>query len=81
VRRLLVAEAMTGRAVTIAAYLVILATVATLELASRRGSLRILTFSEAIAVIARFPVGRIALLLLWWWLGWHFLARSGPAPL
>ena len=72
---------MTGRAVTIAAYLVILATVATLELASRRGSLRILTFSEAIAVIARFPVGRIALLLLWWWLGWHFLARSGPAPL
>jgi hypothetical protein len=72
---------MTGRAATIAAYLVILATVATLELASRRGSLRILTFSEAIAVIARFPVGRIALLLLWWWLGWHFLARSGPAPL
>ncbi len=78
---------MTGRAVTIAAYLVILATVATLELASRRGSLRILTFSEAIAMIARFPVGRIVLLLLllllllWWWLGWHFLARSGPAPL
>lgn len=72
---------MTDRTVTIAVYVLVLVTVAVLDLASRRGWLNILTFSEAVATVARFPLGRIALLLLWWWLGWHFLARSGPAPL
>ncbi|MDQ3154723.1 MAG: DUF6186 family protein [Actinomycetota bacterium] len=72
---------MTGRAVTITVYVLILATVAALDLAARRGWLPILTFSGAVATVARFPLGRAALLLLWWWLGWHFLARSGPAPL
>lgn len=71
---------MTGRAVTIVVYLLVVATVAGLDLASRRGWLRILTFSEAVAMIARFRLARFLLLLLWWWLGWHFLARSGPAP-
>jgi hypothetical protein len=23
----------------------------------------------------RVPVGRVALLGFWWWIGWHFLAR------
>ena len=25
--------------------------------------------------VGRVPVGRIAVLGFWWWLGWHFLAR------
>ncbi len=72
---------MTGRAVMIVGYVLVLATVVALDLASRRGWLNILTFSEAVTMVMRFPLGRTALLLLWWWLGWHFLARSGPAPL
>ncbi len=25
--------------------------------------------------VGRLPVGRIALLGFWWWVGWHFFAR------
>jgi hypothetical protein len=25
--------------------------------------------------VGRLPVGRIALLGFWWWIGWHFFAR------
>jgi hypothetical protein len=25
--------------------------------------------------VGRVPVGRVALLGFWWWLGWHFFAR------
>jgi hypothetical protein len=25
--------------------------------------------------IGRVPIGRIALLGFWWWVGWHFFAR------
>ena len=25
--------------------------------------------------VGKVPVGRIALLGFWWWMGWHFFAR------
>lgn len=25
--------------------------------------------------VGRVPVGRIAVVGFWWWIGWHFLAR------
>jgi hypothetical protein len=25
--------------------------------------------------VGRVPVGRVALLGFWWWVGWHFFAR------
>jgi hypothetical protein len=25
--------------------------------------------------VGRFPVGRVAVLGFWWWVGWHFFAR------
>jgi hypothetical protein len=25
--------------------------------------------------VGRVPVGRIAVLAIWWWLGWHLFAR------
>ena len=25
--------------------------------------------------VGRFPVGRVAVLGFWWWIGWHFFAR------
>jgi hypothetical protein len=25
--------------------------------------------------VGRVPVGRVAVLGFWWWLGWHFFAR------
>jgi hypothetical protein len=25
--------------------------------------------------VGRFPIGRVAMLGFWWWVGWHFFAR------
>jgi hypothetical protein len=51
-----------------------------LELAARREGARIPSLADLGAVllslrVGRMPVGRLALLLLWSWVGWHFLAR------
>lgn len=64
---------MAGFAVAFAAF-------AALEVAARRAGTRISTAAEVAAFlmasrVGRVPVGRIGLLVLWWWLGWHFFAR------
>ncbi|MGH4018165.1 MAG: DUF6186 family protein [Pseudonocardiaceae bacterium] len=70
---------MSGREVTIAAYVAILLIAVAIDLAARAGA-RVPSFGEVVTLVSRSWVVRFALLALWWWLGWHFLARSGPAP-
>lgn len=71
---------MSSRDLTTAAYLLILATAVGFDWAARLGA-RLPTFGEAVSLVSRSRLVRLALIGLWWWLGWHFLARSGPAPL
>ena len=47
---------------------------------SRRENSRIPSFGDLSGFVmayqvGRVPVGRIAVLGFWWWLGWHFFAR------
>jgi Family of unknown function (DUF6186) len=47
---------------------------------SRRESTRVPTLGEISAFVmdyrvGRLPVGRIAVMGFWWWVGWHFFAR------
>lgn len=70
---------MSSRDVTIAAYVAILLIAVAIDLAGRAGA-RVLSFGEVVTLVARGRMVRFTLLALWWWLGWHFLARSGPAP-
>jgi hypothetical protein len=70
----------TGYALTITAYLALVATALLLELIGRREGSTVPTFSEVTAAVAASTVGRVALLALWWWTGWHFLARSSVPP-
>jgi hypothetical protein len=47
---------------------------------SRRDGSKIPGFGEMASFVmayqvGRVPVGRIAVLGFWWWLGWHFFAR------
>lgn len=70
---------MSSREVTIAAYVAILFVAVTIDLAARTGAW-VPSFGEVVTLVARSWVVRFALLALWWWLGWHFLARSSPAP-
>lgn len=68
------------RAVAVAGFALAFALFATVEWAARRAGGRISTAAQVCAFVmrhevGRVPVGRIGLLGLWWWLGWHFFAR------
>jgi hypothetical protein len=68
------------RLLAFAAFAAVLLMALGLEWAARRPRSKIPTFAAVCgyAVCYRvgwLPVGRIAMLGFWWWLGWHFLAR------
>jgi Family of unknown function (DUF6186) len=51
-----------------------------LALLARRPNSKIPSFGEVCGFVmryevGRFPVGRVAVLGFWWWVGWHFFAR------
>jgi uncharacterized protein DUF6186 len=69
-----------SRAITIVAFLAALVMAAVLEWRARRPDAADPTLAEVCAYVlgyrvGRLPVGRIAVLGFWWWVGWHFLAR------
>jgi hypothetical protein len=52
----------------------------TVEWMARRPGSGVPTLSDMCALamayeVRRVPVGRVALLGFWWWVGWHFFAR------
>lgn len=68
------------RALAVAGFVVALALFVFVEAAARREGSRIPTLGDVCAFVMRYevgrvPVGRIGMLGLWWWLGWHFFAR------
>ncbi|MEU7815581.1 DUF6186 family protein [Pseudonocardia sp. NPDC049154] len=67
---------MTGWDATIAAYLAVVVLAGVVELVGRRPGTATPTFGELVSAIAITLPGRIALFACWWWVGWHFLARS-----
>ena len=69
-----------GYAATVTAYLALVAAAVVLELLGRRPGSTIPTFSDVATAVAATVPGRIVLLGLWWWAGWHFLARSSLPP-
>ncbi|TCK22379.1 DUF6186 family protein [Pseudonocardia endophytica] len=69
-----------GYALTVTAYVALVVAVLVLELLGRRAGSTVPTFSDVATTVASTTVGRLALLALWWWTGWHFLARSSLPP-
>lgn len=67
---------MSSGQITIWGFVVIGLAVLAVEIAARRPGSRIPTFSTLIAYLMRERWGRVGMLFLWWWLGWHFLSRS-----
>jgi hypothetical protein len=69
-----------SRFVIIAGFVAALAAVGVLEWRARRPDSRLPRLGDVADFllayrVGRLPVGRIALLGFWWWVGWHFLAR------
>ncbi|MFI6818040.1 DUF6186 family protein [Nonomuraea sp. NPDC050328] len=58
------------------AFAAVLVAAAVLDVtARRRPESRLPTLGRCLAVVLRHPAGRVAVVLAWCWMGWHFLAR------
>jgi len=66
---------MTTRDLTIAGFAVLAILTAALTLAGRRGRLGLVPPGELVDALRSLLPTRLAILLGWAWLGWHFLAR------
>ncbi len=63
------------RGVTITGFVLVIAAILTLEVLGRRPGSRIPTIGEWLGYLMRPKIGRVLVLLGWWWLGWHYFAR------
>ena len=64
---------MTSRVLTIAAYVVIALSLLVTELWSHRPGTVVPSLVELVRWAARKRSAQFGLLLVWWWLGWHFV--------
>ncbi|HEY3503666.1 MAG TPA: DUF6186 family protein [Actinocatenispora sp.] len=69
-----------SRVATLIAYALALALIGALEIAGRREGSRVPTLAQICGFVMRYrigpvPLGRVALLGFWWWVGFHFFAR------
>ena len=67
---------MSARGITILGYVVIGLAALVVEAFARRPGSRVPTLSEVLRYVMRERWGRVGMLLVWWWLGFHFLSRS-----
>ncbi|GAA4218438.1 DUF6186 family protein [Actinocatenispora rupis] len=68
------------RVATLIAYALALALIGVLEIVGRREGSRVPTLAQICGFVMRYrvgriPLGRVALLGFWWWVGFHFFAR------
>ena len=66
---------MTARTLTIAGFAVLGIVAATLTLAGHSGRLGLVRPGELLDALRPLAPARLAIVLGWTWLGWHFLAR------
>ena len=66
---------MSTRVLTIAGFVVLIAAFFLLEYLARRPGSRIPTLGQWLGYLMRPRIGRVLILLGWWWRGWHYFAR------
>ena len=69
------------REVTIVIYVLCLVAAVALAIGSHRPQWRIAKVTEMLDSVLAQRAPRVALVVFWWWLGWHFLvAQTVDAP-
>ena len=68
------------RLVTIGLFVTAFVLFGVVELVARVGRSEVPTLGQLCGCVmgyrlGRVPVGRVAVLAFWWWIGWHFFAR------
>jgi len=68
------------RDVTIAIYVLCLLAALVLTVSGHRPRLRIGRVTEMLDAVLAERAPRVALVVFWWWLGWHFLVGQTVDP-
>ncbi len=67
---------MTGWALTMTAYGLVVVGVVVAEVAGRRKPDRTPSFTTALLRAMRHRSAALGLVIAWWWLGWHFITGA-----
>lgn len=68
------------RTFTIAVFLACVMAAGLLWFTSRRDPGRVAPLGELLDVVFADRAARVALVVFWWWLGWHFLVAQTVDP-
>ena len=63
------------RAVTIGGFVAIILAGVVLEIVARRPTARVSPVGDVLTHVMRQRTGRVLVFVLWFWFGWHFIAR------
>jgi len=63
------------RTLTIGGFVVIVMAAMALEVLSRRPASRVASVGDVLGHVMRQRTGRVLVFVLWFWFGWHFIAR------
>jgi hypothetical protein len=63
------------RAITIGGFVAIILAGVGLELVARRPASRVASVGDVLGHVLRQRTGRVLVFVLWFWFGWHFIAR------
>jgi len=66
----------TSRALTAAGYLVLAGCLVAAALVGRQRPDVLPRVADVVRHVARTRAGQLVLLLVWWWLGWHFVLAA-----
>ncbi len=63
------------RAITIGGFVVIILAAIGLQVMARRPESRVAPVGDVLGQVMRQRTGRVLVFVLWFWFGWHFIAR------
>ena len=63
------------RIVTIAGFVAIILAAVMLQIVARRPQTRVSSVGDVLTHVMRQRTGRVLVFVLWFWFGWHFIAR------
>ncbi|MBO0808509.1 MAG: hypothetical protein J2P32_09440 [Actinobacteria bacterium] len=66
---------MTTRIITIVGFVLVIGAMLVLEYLGRRPDSKVPTVGQWFGYLMRPRIGRLLVLVGWWWLGWHYFAR------
>jgi hypothetical protein len=63
------------RVITIAGFVAVIVAGIALEMIARRPGSKIASVGEVLGQVMRQRTGRVIVFVMWFWFGWHFMAR------